>query len=292
MNTNLEFYKVFYYVVKRKSITKAANELMVSQPAVSKSIKTLEEQLNTTLLVRKSNGVELTYAGEIVYNKIKKAMELIDSAEEDLNNLNNMEYGTINIGAGNTIMQKYLMNIINQFHNLYPHINVKVHTLDTGELIKRAQLGLIDIVFTHFPNEYPNTFEAHKIKTLHDILVVNKDSIYLDKVIKKSDLENMPLILLPHGASGRNGFDNFCILNNISLHPLMEVGNDIVIEECAQSGLGVGLVTKEYVEKELEKGLLIALNTKFSFDERHLGYLIEPNKKNNIIIKNFINLLK
>lgn len=104
MKTNLELYKAFYYVAKNKSITQAANELMVSQPAVSKSIKTLERDLNTTLFNRNSDGVTLNTAGELLYNKIKQSMELIISAEKDVDSYNNMEHGTINIGAGNTIM--------------------------------------------------------------------------------------------------------------------------------------------------------------------------------------------
>ena len=133
MYTNFELYKVFYYVAKNQNITQAANELMVSQPAISKSIKVLEDELNTKLFNRKNNGVSLTNAGEIIYNKIKKSIELIVSAEEDLKSLNNMEKGTINIGAGNTIIQKYLIFYIEEFHKKYPNIDIKIHTLATPE---------------------------------------------------------------------------------------------------------------------------------------------------------------
>lgn len=292
MNTNLELYKTFYHVAKNGNITKAANELIVSQPAVSKSIKTLEEQLNTTLFNRKNDGVMLTSAGKIIYDKIKDAMELINSAEEDLKNFNNMEFGRINIGAGNTIIQKYLMKYINLFHYKYPNIEIKVNTLTTPELIKLCQMGIIDIVFTHIPNTIPKDFEVVSIKLLHDILVVNKNSEYLNKTITKDDLCKLPLILLPYTASGRKGFDEFCINNSISINPLMEVGNDTIIEECAQSGLGVGLVTREYVLDKLVKKELYELNTNFNFSTKHLAYLLDPNRKNDIIVKNFIDLLK
>ena len=219
MNTNLELYKVFYYVAKNGNITQAANELMVSQPAVSKSIKALERDLNTVLFNRNKDGVSLNNAGEMLYDKIKKAMELIMSAEEDLTSLNNMEQGTINIGAGNTIMQRYLMPYIKQFHELYPNINVIVHTLITEELIRKAQMGLVDIVFTHLPNTIPDNFEVTKLKELHDILVVNKDSKYIDKTIKKKDLEELPLVLLPFRASNRKNFNKFCSSNNIVINP-------------------------------------------------------------------------
>lgn len=292
MNTNLELYKVYYYVAKNGNITKAANELIVSQPAISKSIKSLEEQLNTNLFIRTSTGVTLTNAGKIIYDKIKDAMNLISSAEDDLKSFNNMEKGSINIGAGNTIIQKYLMNYINLFHDKYPNIEIRVNTLTTPELMKLCQMGLIDIVFTHIPNNISNDFEVVKIKLLHDILVVNKDSKYLNKVITKKCLSELPLILLPFNASGRNGFDEFCISNGISIKPLMEVGNDTIIEECAQSGLGVGLVTKEYVLDKLNCNELIELKTSFNLSSKYLVYLIDKNRKSNIIINSFINLLK
>ncbi len=293
MKTNLELYKTFYYVAKNGNITQASKELMISQPAVSKAIKVLERDLNTVLFNRNSDGVTLTNAGELLYNKIKQSMELIVSAEEDLTSLNNMEQGSINIGAGNTIMQRYLMPYIRQFHELYPNINVKVHTLVTGELIKKAQIGLVDIVFTHLPNNIiPDDFEVIKIKKLHDILVVNKDSIYANKTIHKNDLEKLPLILLPFSASNRKNFDKFCSQNNIIINPLMEIGNDLIVEECAISGLGVGLVVKEYVQDKLDNGELVKLNTTFEIEEKDLACLIETSRKSNKIINKFLELLK
>lgn len=292
MKTNLELYKTFYYVAKSGNITQASKELMISQPAVSKAIKVLERDLNTTLFNRKKDGVSLNNAGELLFNKIKKSIELIISAEEDINSLNNMEKGTINIGAGNTIMQRYLMPFIKEFHELYPGINVIVHTLVTSELIKKAQVGLVDIVFTHLPNNIPDDFEITKIKKLHDILVVNKDSIYKDKLIKKKDLETLPLILLPYTASNRKNFDKFCQSNDIIIHPLMEIGNDLIVEDCALSGLGVGLVVKEYVQSKLDSKELFELNTNFDFGEKDLVCIVEQSRKNNVLIKKFIELLK
>ena len=292
MKTNLELYKTFYYVAKNQNITQAANELMISQPAVSKSIKVLERDLDTILFNRNKDGVTLTNAGELLFNKIKKAMELIISGEEDITSLNNMEYGTINIGAGNTIMQRYLMPYIKEFHELYPNINVIVHTIVTPELIKRAQIGLVDIVFTHLPNDVPNGFNTIKLKKLHDILVVNKNSKYKNQIINKKNLNNLPLILLPFDASNRKNFNKFCISNNIVINPLMEIGNDLIIEDCALNGLGVGLVVKEYVQNNLDNNKLFELNTSFKLPEKDLVCLIESTRMNNIIINNFLNLLK
>ncbi len=291
MKTNLELYKTFYFVAKNNSITQAANEMMISQPAVSKAIKTLERDLDTPLFNRNKDGVSLNSAGELLFNKINKAMELIISAEEDLDSLNNLEQGTINIGAGNTIMQRFLMPYIKEFHELYPKINVIVHTVVTDELIKRAQVGLVDIVFTHLPNDIPKNFEIHKVKELHDILVVNKDSIYKDKQITKKDLKKLPLILLPFKASNRKNFNKFLASNNIVINPLMEIGNDLIIEDSALGGLGVGLVVREYVESKLKNQELFELKTNFNIEPKYLVYCIDPNRKNNILIQKFLELL-
>ena len=82
MNINFELYKTFYSVAKNKNITKAAHELMISQPAVSKSIKTLEEQVGCSLFIRNKYGVSLTEEGETFYKNIKPAIEMIEHAEE------------------------------------------------------------------------------------------------------------------------------------------------------------------------------------------------------------------
>ena len=203
-----------------------------------------------------------------------------------------MEKGTINIGAGNTIMQRYLMPYIRKFHELYPNINVIVHTVVTEELFKRAQVGLVDIVFTHLPNDIPNGFEVMQLKELHDILVVNKDSPYKDKIIHKKDLETLPLVLLPGNASNRKNFNKFCSNNNIIVNPLMEIGNDLIIEDAAQSGLGVGLVVREYVQSKLDTQELYELNTTFKIEPKYLVCSIDSNRKNNITLKKFLELLK
>jgi len=79
MNINFEYYKIFYNVAKNKNITKTANDLMISQPAISKSIKNLEEQIGCSLFTRNKTGVSLTEEGKILYNEIKNAIEIIEN---------------------------------------------------------------------------------------------------------------------------------------------------------------------------------------------------------------------
>ena len=293
MNINLELYKVFYYVAKNKNITRASNELSISQPAISKSIKTLEEQINTSLFIRKRDGMELTEAGEIIFKKIRSAMELIDSAEEDIKSLTNLEKGSINIGASKTIIHEYLMPYIKKFHQIHPNISIRIFTDKTSELIKKAKMGLIDVIFTNMPYNFPNDFEMIKLMELHDIFVANKSFNDLkNKIIDKKELENLPLLVLTKGATTRIRLDDYCVENNITIHPEMEFGSNTLIKEFTMAGFGIGMLTKEHVKEELISGELFELKIDLPLKEKYLGMAYDMSRKNNIIVNNFIKFIQ
>ena len=185
MNVNFELYKLFYNVAKNKNVTKTANELMISQPAISKAIKNLEEQLNCTLFIRNKTGVVLTEEGKVFYEEIKQAMEIIDSAESKLLQMTNLEYGFLNIGVSNTLAKKYLLPYIEKFYKEYPNIKINIHTNMTTELIKKARNGIVDIIILNLPYNVPSDFEKLNLKTIHDCFVANSKFNYLkDKTIK------------------------------------------------------------------------------------------------------------
>lgn len=292
MNINLELYKVFYYVAKNESITRAANELSISQPAISKSIKTLEEQINTQLFIRKRDGVSLTETGNTIYRKIKEAMELIDSAENDLKSLTNLEYGTINIGASKTIIHEFLMPYIKSFHKDYPNINIRIFTDKTSDLIKKSKMGLIDVIFTNMPFNLPSEFESINVMKLHDCFVANQNFNYLkNKVIDKDSFQKLPLLILTKGATNRIRLDDYCSSNNMIIKPEMEFGSNTLIKEFAIAGFGIGMLTEEHVKEEINNGDLFKLNINFKLKDKYLGLIY--NKDNlNLVSKKFIKYIK
>ncbi len=292
MNINLELYKVFYYVAKNESITRAANELSISQPAISKSIKTLEEQIDTQLFIRKRDGVSLTDTGNTIYKKIKEAMELIDSAENDLKSLKNLEYGTISIGASKTIIHEFLMSYIKSFHKDYPNINIRIFTDKTSDLIKKSKMGLIDVIFTNMPFNLPNEFESINVMNLHDCFVANQNFNYLkNKVIDKDSFQKLPLLILTKGATNRIRLDDYCAINNMVIKPEMEFGSNTLIKEFTIAGFGIGMLTEEHVKEEINNGDLFKLNINFKLKDKYLGLIY--NKDNlNLVSKKFIKYIK
>lgn len=293
MNINLELYKVFYYVAKNESITRASNELLISQPAISKSIKTLEEQINAQLFVRKRDGVVLTELGKTIYNKIKDAVELIDSAENDIQTIINLDSGVLNIGASKTIIHEYLMPYIKDFHQQYPKIKIRIFTDKTSDLINKTKMGIIDLFLTNMPYSMPEGFEILKLMDLHDCLVANNKFEYLkDKILKIKDLEKLPLLVLTKGATTRIRLDDYCVSNNIIINPEMEFGSNTLIKDFTNAGFGIGMLTKEHVNDELKNGDLFELKLELPLKEKYLGLIYDKNRKNNLLIKKFVDFVK
>lgn len=292
MNVNLELYKAFYYVGKNKSISKAADELMISQPAISRSIKTLEGQLNVNLFIRKRDGVELSEAGLLIFDKVKNAIMLIENAENEISSFKKLDFGYINIGASKTILHEFLMKYITEFHKEFPNIVIRVYTDKTSLLIKKSKIGLIDIIFTNLDDNDYSDFENVRLIKINDCLTVNESYSNLkDKVISNNELEELPFILLTKGATSRNIFDNVCNKNDIRINPIMEFGSNSLVKEFTLSGFGVGLLTEEFVKDEIKSGKLIKLNTKLNLGSKYIGMLY-TKESINYAAKEFISHIK
>lgn len=293
MNVNYELYKTFYSVAKNKNITKAAHELMISQPAVSKSIKTLEDQVGCTLFIRNKYGVSLTEEGETFYKNIKPAIEMIEHAEETLQETLNLDYGTLSIGVSNTLTRKYLLPYIKKFHEQYPRIKIKISTSPTFELITQARNGLIDFIILNLPYQLPSDFKETTLKEVNDCFIASKDWKELNgKTIPLKEMNNYPLILIAKGSNTRIFLDDFCEKNNIILSPEMELASHSLVTAFTKIGLGIGYATKEFLKKDLKEQTLFEIKTTPTIPPRQIGATYLKQKQLNKASLTFLNLLK
>lgn len=293
MNINLDLYKIFYNVAKNKNITKTANEMMITQPSISKAIKNLEEQLGCQLFIRSKYGVSLTEEGKIFYQEIKNAMEIINNAENNLRNLINLEGGTLTIGASHTITEKYLMNYINKFNNLYPKVKLKIVTGPTQSLIKDARNGLIDLIVLNLPYLIPNDFNIEKTLSIQDGFYASDKYIELkNKTISLKELNNYPLILLSKGSNTRYFLDNYTSSKELNLEPKIELTSYSLVSEFTKLGMGIGYLTKEFSKEDIDNKVIFEIKTNPSIPKREIGIIYCNNKKISNICKKFIEILK
>lgn len=291
MNISLDLYKVFYCVAKNKSVTRASQELMISQPAVSKSIKTLEELMNLKLFKRTNSGVELTDLGELIYERVENALLLFESIEKDIKAMSNMELGTLRIGVSKVIIDEFLMPYIVKFNSEYPKIEIKILT-DNSNLLEKYDLGLVDIIFTNMPAEIPEKCKYVKLISLNNCFAANeKYQEYKNKKLKDTDLEKLPLLLLNKGTINRNRIDEYCSERNIKLNPVIELGSNSLVKEFTLNGVGIGMLDEEHIKEELENGKLFKLDIEATLTEKCLGMCYNPNNSN-LALKKFVKMFE
>lgn len=241
MNVDLELYKVFYVVAKNKHMTRASEELHISQPAISQSIKKLEDQLGGTLFLRSNKGMELTEEGKMFYEYVKGALELIGNAENEFTSFKDLSKGEIKVGCSTTLTKLILIDALENFHKDYPNININIVNGLTSNLINDLKLGKLDFVIFNESNVKENNLYLEKIKELKQGFVYNPD-YYTDNVKTFSDLNKLPLILQNGDSNSRKLLDYIALQEHVKLMPRMEVVSQELISEFANIGLGVGFV--------------------------------------------------
>lgn len=293
MNIDFELYRIFYTVANNGNITKAAEELMISQPAISKTIKNLEEQLGGKLFVRTKRGVILTEEGKELYKYISKAMEYIKCAENRFTELINLDVGSIRIGISTTLTKEFLLPYLEVFHEKYPKIDIQIITNMSNELIFKLKNGLLDIVFLNITNEEcDNDIELVKCKKIKDCFVINKNfKDLIGKQISIKELNNYPLILQTKGSNTRKFLDNFTRTLGINLESNIELASYSLVVEFTKIGLGIGYATRDYIKKELETKELFELDIKEALPSRYIGFAVLKNSLPNFSTKKLIEMI-
>ena len=239
MNVDLELYKVFYVVAKHKHMTRASEELHISQPAISQSIKKLEEQLGGTLFLRSNKGMELTNEGAMFFDYVKGALELINNAENEFTSFKDLTKGEIKIGASTTLTKILLMDAIKKFHKDYPNININITNDLTSTLISDLEKGKLDFVIFNEGNIKEKNIETKKIDILRQGFLYNPD-YFKDEIKDLNDLERYPLILQKKESNSRKFLDNYTLSNGIILNPKTEVVSQDLVLEFTNAGFGIG----------------------------------------------------
>ena len=280
MDQNLSQYRIFYAVAKAGNISRAAKELYISQPAISKSISKLEDSLNTVLFTRNSRGVQLTDEGQVLFEHTRDAFEELANGEQELKRIREFNMGHIRIGVSNTlcrfIMVKYLKGFIEQ----YPHIKITIESQPTTQTLSMLEQQRIDIGLV---------VEQKSAKSMNFIPVMDIEDIF---VATPSYLENLRLregadtdvfqsgnlMLLDKNNITRHYIDDYMAVNEIVANNLLEVTTMDLLIEFARIGLGIGCVIKEFVKEDLDSGRLTQLKLDTPIHKRTVGFLWQSSR--------------
>ena len=291
MDISLDLYRVFRITAKAGSISKAARELYISQPAVSQAIKQLEERLGAQLFTRNSRGIALTHEGEALFGYVEQACSLIESAEERMNQLKNLSGGEIHIGASDTICKHFLLPILEKYHHRYPDINIRVTNRTSYESLELLRAGQVDVAFLNMPI----TAEGVVVRPcgiVNDCFVFSKHyRNYIGQEFTWEEVAAMPLLMLEPMSNTRKYVDEFCSKQGVVLEPQIELGSFDVLLDFAKIGLGVAGVIREFAQKELKNGELFELKLKMPIPPRHIGLATMRGMNVSFAAQSFIDML-
>lgn len=258
--SNMEYYRVFYYVARFGSVTLAAKELSISQPAVSQALKQLESQLSVKLFSRGSRGVALTEEGRVLFSYVERGYEQLELGEEQVRRLQNLEAGEIRIGASDMTLQFYLLPYLEQFHEKYPGIKVRVTNAPTPETLALLEEGKIDFGIVSEPFEQQQGMDVIPVRTIEDVFVAGRRFIsYKNRMLDLQELEKLPMIFLEKNTSTRRFMDEYLAGNQVHLIPEFELATSDMIVQFACRSLGIGCVVKDFARREIESGILFEL---------------------------------
>jgi DNA-binding transcriptional LysR family regulator len=289
MNVDLELYRVFYTVAKYKHMTKASEELHISQPAISQSIKKLENQLGGTLFLRSNKGMELTEEGKMFYDYVKGALELINNAENEFTSFKDLSKGEVKIGCSTTLTKLVLMNPLKKFYLDYPNININITNDLTSNLINDLKLGKLDFVIFNESNIKETNLNLEKIKELKQGFIYNPE-FYDDNINTFEDLNNVPLILQKEESNSRKLLDYVALNNNVKLIPKMVVVSQDLITEFTNIGLGIGFAIIDLAKRNYKNLKELNINKKIP----NINIYLATNKSISLTFasKMFIDYLK
>jgi len=272
---NLELYKIFVFVAKEENITKASEKLSISQPAVTKHIKNLEEQLGVTLFKRNKYGMELTDKGRELYKEVSESILKIYKAEERVRSNRN-----IHLGSHVTMLSRMFGKCIADYYELNPNSQIEVTNETFNDMLNMLENQKLDIVLSKKVDESvynTNKIEFIKLGLLHDIFVINTNSRYKDIVFSKEKLAQEKIY-----APKKTSLTSINLMKELKL--TADTENIKNITYTTMLGIlktedSIGIITKEYIKDELEGNKLAILKTDFEFEPMEFGIYINTENK-------------
>lgn len=258
-----QYLQVFVTVVEKQNFTRAAEELHMTQPAVSQYIRTLENSIGTRLLERSNKYVRLNKVGEIVYHHAKEILGLYTKMQTLVDDVTNVANGPISIGASYTFGEYVLPHIIAKLQKTYPDIQPTVtigNTTEIASLVDTHQLD-VGIVEGHFKDQ---ELRIEEFAEDHMVVVASpKHNLSKKKgLIEITDLEKETWIVREKGSGTREATEKMFAQFGITPVKLMSFGSTQPIKESVEAGLGISLLSKWAVQKELKNDDLSMIEVK------------------------------
>ena len=291
MEQNLSSYKIFKTVADEGSFLKAAEKLYITQPAISKAVKKLEDSLNVKLFIREARGVRLSPDGEVLYDYVVSAFNSIETAENTIKSRLNLGIGQLRIGTSATLCKYVLLPYLTDFVSKNPHIQVSIQCQSTNDTISLLDEGKIDVGLVGITDESTVT-NFYFINESHYVFIAT--DTYLETLKErgintaKEIIEQGNIMLLDKQNVSRHQIDKYFAENELHPGNILEVNDMDLLIDFARISMGVACVIREFVEKDLTDGIFIEIPLNKPVAPRKIGLATGRNTYNENSLNKFL----
>lgn len=278
MNVNLEYYRIFFYVAKYGSFTKAAEVLGGNQPNVTRCMNALENALGCKLLLRSHRGVSLTPEGERLYVRVQAALEQLQRGESELAAATGLQSGSVTIGASETALNLFLLEQLSIFHRRFPGIRLRIFNHSTPQAIAALRQGSVDLAVVTTPVAAGKDLHATKLMAFREILVGAGDYAALaDKPLPFQALADYPLIMLGRETMTYAFYERLFLQHGLVLHPDTEAATADQLLPLAKGGLGLCFLPEAIARPAMEAGDVTQIPLSFQIPPRSVVLLTDKH---------------
>ncbi|MCL1996315.1 MAG: LysR family transcriptional regulator [Defluviitaleaceae bacterium] len=293
LDFNFEYYKVFYHVAQLKSVTKAAEALFLTQPAISHSIRQLEKHVDCTLFVRTPKGMLLTREGELLFSHVSIAFKELLAGQRELNLIAKNVEATLKIGITETALHYCLLPKIEKFVNHYPNVYISATGSSTPENVQLLNEGKIDLAVAVSPVESTENIDVLNISEFCDIFVAGHKYAELShRHFTPKEIYEYPMVAVENGTSARNHINCWFSNHGIFFSPKYNVRTSTAILPFVEYNLAIGIVPSMFAEALMAQGKIFELKVEPKISPRQIVLISKPNSRISPLSRVFIEYFK
>lgn len=279
MAVTYDYYRIFYYVAKYRSFTRAAKVLMNSQPNITRAMNNLEQELGCRLFLRSHRGVTLTPEGEKLLAHVQIAQEQLQAGEAELISGRALHTGSVSIGASETALHILLLAVLRRFRLSYPKVHIQINSYSTPQAVSAVKNGAVDFAVVTTPTGVSKPLLELPLKEIRDILIGGHAFAHLKgKKLSLSNLNEYPLICLGRETKTHEFFDRLFTEHGELLHPDIEAATTEQILPMVTHDLGIGFLPEEFAAKAIEKGEVFKINLAESIPSRQICLVSDKSR--------------
>lgn len=288
MQENLSLYHIFYTVGRTGNISQAAKELYISQPAISRAIQKLEENLGTLLFKRSSRGVTLTSEGSALFEKVREAMELLQEGEDLILHSVIQKAPKLRLGTSSTLCRYVLLSYLQPYISKHPQTRINISCQSTYQTLHLLDEDKIDLGLVARPQKLQGYY-FHPLLNITDTFVATEQYLQNQSVLfpNESLFHTATFMMLDEENITRQSVNAQLKEHQLELSNILEVTSMDLLIRFAEIGLGIACVIRQFVEKELATGSLVEVPVNFRFPEREIGFVYRQKDRDNPILQDF-----